>query len=210
MKAQVLNEKGEKTGLREIFKALEREPNPFVVHRAYKSALANSRLPWAHTKNRGEVRGGGAKPWRQKGTGNARHGSLRSPLFRGGGVVFGPRSTRNYFQKINKKERQNAVLSCLTNFAKEGKLYLLPEIDFKKTKEVAKLLASLDKKAKKLAIVSSNISRLFENIPQVKVVSARQLGLLELTWADLLFVDEEGARSLEEMFGKKPKKLEEK
>lgn len=88
--------------------------NQTLVHQVYVALQANAREPWADTKSKGEVRGGGKKPWRQKGTGRARHGSIRSPLWRGGGVIFGPRTLRNYEQKVNKKMNRQAVRMCLS------------------------------------------------------------------------------------------------
>ena len=81
--------------------------NPAFVHEIMVGIKANARKPWAHTKERGEVRGGGKKPWRQKGTGRARHGSIRSPLWKGGGVTFGPRNERNFDKKINRKAKRS-------------------------------------------------------------------------------------------------------
>ena len=94
--------------------------NPVLVHQALLAQLANRRNPWAHAKGRGEVRGGGRKPWRQKGTGRARHGSIRSPLWVGGGKAHGPIKSRDYSQKLNKKMRRLAILSVLSKKAKDG------------------------------------------------------------------------------------------
>jgi len=107
--------------------------------------LANARVAIAHTKNKGEVRGGGKKPWRQKGTGRARHGSIRSPLWKGGGVTFGPRNTRNFSQKINKKMKKAALFSCLSDKAKQKTLMLLDKLELTetKTKEFAKIILNL-------------------------------------------------------------------
>jgi len=99
-----------------------------VVHQVYNAIMANARQAWAHSKDKSEIRGGGRKPWKQKGTGRARHGSIRSPLWVGGGVTFGPLKTRNYKQKINQKMNQAAVRMCLTDKVKEKKLVVLEEL----------------------------------------------------------------------------------
>lgn len=115
-----------------------------VVHQVFNALLANAREPWADTKGKGEVSGGGKKPWKQKGTGRARHGSIRSPIWRGGGVTFGPKSDRNYTQKINKKMNQLAVRMCLSDKVANEKFVALEDFAYTgKTKEVADLRAIL-------------------------------------------------------------------
>ena len=119
--------------------------NPDLVHQAITAYMANGRRPWAHTKDRGDVRGGGKKPWRQKGTGRARHGSIRSPLWSGGGVTFGPTNERNFKKKINKKMRRKALFMALSSKVRDGEILVvdtlaLPET---KTKQAASMLKSL-------------------------------------------------------------------
>src|SRR3989339_1594785 len=108
----------------------------WILHQVIVAQQANSRVNVAHTKTRGEVRGGGKKPWKQKGTGRARHGSIRSPLWRGGGITFGPLNTRNFKIKVNKKAKKKALLMTLTSKAINQKIILLEklEIDQAKTK----------------------------------------------------------------------------
>ncbi len=119
-------------------------PKNSVVHQVYSAMLANAREPWAESKGKGEIRGGGKKPWKQKGTGRARHGSIRSPLWRGGGVTFGPRNERNYKQKINKKMGQLATKMCLSDKVKAGKFIVLEDfVASGKTKEMADLRRAL-------------------------------------------------------------------
>ncbi|NPA03881.1 MAG: 50S ribosomal protein L4 [Epsilonproteobacteria bacterium] len=127
-KAIVLNEKFEQTGEIELPKKFE-GINPHNLYLYVKAYLANSRANNAHTKTRGEVRGGGRKPWQQKGRGGARAGSIRSPLFVGGGVVFGPKNTRNYTQKINKKQKRKALEFALNEKGKEGALFIVDKIE---------------------------------------------------------------------------------
>ena len=125
-----------------VFEVKINEP---LIHQVAVAQVANARVAIANTKNKGEVRGGGKKPWRQKGTGRARHGSIRSPLWKGGGVTFGPRNTRNFSQKINKKMKKAALFSCLSDKAKQKTLMLLDKLELTetKTKEFAKIILNL-------------------------------------------------------------------
>ncbi|MEK7144265.1 MAG: 50S ribosomal protein L4 [Patescibacteria group bacterium] len=118
-----------------------------LVHQVTTAMQANLRQNRAHTKDRAEVSGGGKKPWKQKGTGQARHGSTRSPIWRHGGITFGPRSTRDYSEKINKKMRIGALLSVLSRKAKDGEIILVDEIVFA-TPKTAMAKSSLQKLAK--------------------------------------------------------------
>ena len=119
--------------------------NPAVVQQAVVAQQANARLVLAHTKGRGDVSGGGKKPWRQKGTGRARHGSIRSPLWRGGGVTFGPTAERNFKLKINKKVRRKAILMSLSSKAAEERVVLLDSLTLPaiKTKTILTALQAL-------------------------------------------------------------------
>ena len=146
MKYQVYNSKAEKVSEVELNPAIfELAINPGLVHQAAQAQLANRRKVLAHTKDRSEVRGGGRKPWRQKGTGRARHGSIRSPLWKGGGVTFGPTKDRNFSKKINKKMKRKALFMCLTDRAKDQNLILLDKFEIKdnKTKEFVALVKNL-------------------------------------------------------------------
>ena len=119
--------------------------NADLVHQVVVGMQANARVAIAHTKMRGEVKGGGRKPWKQKGTGRARHGSSRSPIWRGGGVTFGPRNDRNFAKKINKKMRAKALYSVLSKKHKDGEILFLDSLEFKapKTSEAKAILAKL-------------------------------------------------------------------
>ena len=131
-----------------------------LVHQVTTAMQANLRQNRAHTKDRAEVSGGGRKPWKQKGTGQARHSSTRSPIWRHGGVTFGPRSTRDYSEKINKKMRIGALLSVLSRKAKDGEVIFVDQFAFAapKTKEALGALVALSKaaKAKLLSSKGSN------------------------------------------------------
>lgn len=148
MKAKVYNQEGKEARdislPKEIF---ELSPNDDLVHQVVVGMQANARTPIAHAKDRSEVRGGGAKPWKQKGTGRARHGSNRSPIWSGGGVTHGPTKEKDYSKKINKKMRKKALLTVLSQKMKEGQILFLDKISVKevKTKEAKDILNKLGK-----------------------------------------------------------------
>ena len=140
MRADVYNWKGEKAGSVEVSDAIfARAWNGDLVHQALLAFQANQRRPWAHAKGRGEVRGGGIKPWKQKGTGRARHGSIRSPIWKGGGVSHGPVKDRDFSQKLNKKMARGALHAVLSKKLSEGELKFVDAMTLEKgkTKEAA-------------------------------------------------------------------------
>jgi large subunit ribosomal protein L4 len=148
-KIKIYNQKAESVGEIELPRRIfDVKLNPPLVHQALVTQIANMRQVLAHTKGRGEVRGGGKKPWRQKGTGRARVGSTRSPLWIGGGVTFGPLKTRNFKRKINKKMNQKALLMVLSDRTRDNKLSLLDgfEANDYKTKTVDNMLSDFEKK----------------------------------------------------------------
>lgn len=145
-KLTVYNQEGAVTGSQELSdKVFGVGVKNEVVHQVAVAMMGNKRQVLAHTKGRGEVRGGGRKPWRQKGTGRARHGSIRSPLWVGGGVTFGPTKERNFSKKINTKMRRKAITMCLSDRVKDGKLVLLDGLSLKdgKTKEIVGVFEKL-------------------------------------------------------------------
>lgn len=145
----VYNQQGEKVGTQKLKEAVFGiKAKPAVVHQAVVAQMANARKSIAHTKTRSEVRGGGRKPWRQKGTGRARHGSIRSPLWIGGGIIFGPRKERNYEVKINKKVRRKAIFMVLSDKVAHNQLILLDKLELPeaKTKKMAEIIKTLKKK----------------------------------------------------------------
>lgn len=133
MDSLVYNQKGERVGKVTLPEHVFGVPwNSDLVHQVVVSESANLRTPIAHTKERGEVRGGGRKPWRQKGTGRARHGSIRSPLWSGGGVTFGPRKEKDYKKKVNKKMKKKALYTVLSRKLKDGELLFVDGMHFDK------------------------------------------------------------------------------
>ncbi len=165
--------------------------NADLVHQVITSMESSSRFGNAHTKGRGEVRGGGKKPWKQKGTGKARHGSSRSPIWKGGGVTFGPRSDKNYDRKVNRKMKAKALYTILSRKFKDEELILVDSISFPKiqTKSAKAVLESLfDKASKKknnailLAIPKKDIilEKSFRNFGNIEVIEARNLNPVTL------------------------------
>ncbi len=145
MKTDIYNQKGEKAGSVELPESVfGLSWNSDLVHQVVVSMQSNARTPVAHTKDRSEVSGGGKKPWQQKGTGRARHGSNRSPIWIGGGVTFGPRNEKDYSKKVNKKMRAKALYTVLSRKLKDGEVLFVDKIETKepKTNEVKKVLSS--------------------------------------------------------------------
>jgi len=166
--------------------------NEGLMHQALFRQLANARLGTHKTKTRGQVSGGGAKPWRQKGTGRARHGSIREPQWRGGGTVFGPQP-RSYRQKMPKKMRRLALKGGLTVKAQEGKILVLDglEMEEPKTKEMLTILRNLKVEDSALILLpqrNANVERSARNIPGVKTLRANYLNLRDLLNHDWLIM----------------------
>ncbi|MFA5188596.1 MAG: 50S ribosomal protein L4 [Patescibacteria group bacterium] len=176
--------------------------NPALVHQVVEAQQANARFKLAHTKTKGEVRGGGKKPWRQKGTGRARAGSTRSPLWIGGGVTFGPRKERNFDKKINKKMKQKALFMSLTDKVKSEALIILDKLEFTKikTKDLVKILSKLPVKAGKTLIVldqkNDNIVKSARNIKTLKTILADSLNVLDILKYNYLLVDKNGIKNI--------------
>lgn len=206
MQVNIYNQKGEVTGKMKLDpKIFEVKINPAVVHQVATAIMANRRLSWAHTKTRGDVRGGGRKPWRQKGTGRARHGSIRSPIWVGGGVTFGPRSERNYKQKINKKMKNKAMFMSLTDKAKDSKLIIVDELQMGgiKTKEFLKVVKSLPIQVKAMFVLPEKneiLSKSARNIPGVGVKTVGDFNLLDVLNAKFLILTKDGVKKLEEKY----------
>lgn len=192
MKVNIYNQEGEKAGEIDLPSDIFDIPfNNDLVWQVFVSQRANQRKPIAHTKDRGEVRGGGRKPWPQKGTGRARHGSIRSPLWVGGGVTFGPRKEKDYIKKIPKKMRRKALFSLLSEKVRRKLFFVLDKINIKepKTKEIAKIFDNLKSKLENLKTGKTllvlpekdeKIKRAARNIPNLEVIEAKNLSVLSL------------------------------
>jgi large subunit ribosomal protein L4 len=207
MKANIYNQKGEQAGTITLPKAVFNVPwNDDLVHQVIVSEQSNIRTSIAHTKDRGEVRGGGRKPWRQKGTGQARHGSRRSPLWRGGGITFGPRKEKDYSKKINKKMKAKALFTILSRKLKDDEIifvdsFIFPEPKAKVAKKIITNLSKitgLDTLATKrknamllaLGIKDKNTEKSFQNFGNILVEEARNLDPLDILTYKYLIVSE--------------------
>ena len=198
--------KGERSGeIRLPESVFGQEPNGPVMHQAYLRQLANARQETAKTKRRGEVSGGGAKPYRQKGTGRARHGSTREPSWVGGGTVFGPQP-RSFAQRMPRKMRRLALRSALAVKANEGRVAVLDgfELEEPKTRVVVDLLHAAGVETTALIVLASSndlVQRSFNNLPWAKVVLARNLNLYDLFTHEHLVITKDSLELLEENFG---------
>lgn len=183
-------------------------PNDAVLHNAIVLNMANSRQASASTKTRSEVSGGGRKPWRQKGTGNARQGSIRATQWRGGGIVFGPNPNKNYTKKMNKKERKLALKSALAYKVIDKELIVVDEIKFatSKTKEMVNLLTKFDIEVNKVLVVVSelteNVCLAARNLANVKVVTFDEVNAFDLVSADNMLIEVSALDKLEEVLSR--------
>ncbi len=206
------NQKAENIGKVELPDTIfNLEMNNDLVHQIVTSLQSNKRQVIAHAKGRGEVRGGGKKPWRQKGTGRARHASIRSPIWKGGGVTHGPTKERNFKKKINKKMARRALFMALSSKAKDKQLLILDEIRLEnpKTKEMALVMKNLsvlmDKKPNALLIlpvVEGKIKRSANNLANLSVIEARNLNPLEVLSHKYLVLVKDSVEALNKTFGK--------
>jgi large subunit ribosomal protein L4 len=182
------------------------EPHAAVLHDAVVMQLASMRRGTHAVKNRAAVRGGGRKPWRQKGTGRARHGSIRSPLWVGGGVVFGPKP-RSYAYKLPKKVRRLAMKSALSSKVKNDELIVLDDLKMEqpKTREMVKVLGNLKVDRKALVVSSTydeNVALSARNIPGVKFVQAEGLNVYDILNHDKLILTRDAVARVEEVWGR--------
>ena len=203
-KLDIINLKGEKVeDLKvndEIFKANE---NDVVVKKALDLQLASLRQGTAKTKTRAEVSGGGRKPYKQKGTGNARQGSIRAPHYRGGGVAFGV-TPRSYTFKMNKKERVLALRSILTNKVNAKQLIVVDslEIDSLKTKDLKNMLSTLKLSGKVLFVCGNDAENLYmasRNLENTLVLLANEINVYDILNADIVVVDTAAMKYIEEV-----------
>ena len=196
---------GERNGEVELPKAVFAEtPNVPVMHQAYLRQMANARQGTASTKTRGDVAGGGAKPYRQKGTGRARHGSIREPSMKGGGNVFGPRP-RDYSQRMPRQMRRLALRSALSQKAIDGQVRVIESFVFDepKTSQAAELMDAIGFDSTTLVVLPApnyTVSRSFENLAGAKIVLARNLNVRDLFSHTYLLLSRDSIELLEENF----------
>ena len=189
-RARVLDEAGAQTGERDLPDELfGGEVNNAVLHQVVTAQLSAARSGTASTKTRSEVRGGGQKPWRQKGTGRARHGSIRSPLWTGGGIVFGPKP-RDYTKRVPKKMRRAALRSALADKANDGGVWILEGFAEPKTKAAATVLSRAGIAGRVLVVVdpedddARNVDRAFRNLPKTAFSLYGSLSAYDVVVAD--------------------------
>jgi len=206
MKIDLYTQSGEKKGTVNVSDAMFKAPmHEETVRLAVLRQTANARQANAHTKTRGEVRGGGHKPWKQKGTGRARFGSSRNPIWRGGGVAFGPTNERNYTKGINKKAWRAALFSCLSKKAEENMVFALDEFKVKvpKTKEFTTLISKLPVKRSLLVVLpikDEAFQKTTRNIPNVKTILVNYLNPYDvLLYENIMFL-ESSIKKAEELF----------
>ncbi len=199
--------KGEETGSVDLDKAVFGVVvKPALVQAVARAMRASGAGTFAHTKDRSEKSGGGRKPWRQKGTGRARHGSSRSPIWRGGGVTFGPRSKRNQAKKINRKERRAAIKMMLSDKAAENMVLVVDSLDGVegKTKQLADLLKALPSSGRSVLMATGGknekLTRAAQNIQRVDTTMASSVNVETLLGHQYLIIDRAGIDALTEQY----------
>lgn len=217
MNIQVYNQSGEEAGTMELPKVFALPWNANLVHQVVTSEMANRRPTLAHTKGRGEVRGGGRKPWRQKGTGRARHGSIRSPIWKGGGVAHGPTKDKNFKRKINRAMAAKALATVLSAKVRDHQLLILDDLSFaeSKTKIAAatfsriarvKQFSDLTKKEHRALLLlpakNDTIVRAGRNLPYLRIVEARNITALDALNHKYLVVPKQSIEVLEKRLAK--------
>ncbi len=180
------------------------EPNKAVLYEFVKMQLANKRVGTSSTKTRAEVRGSGKKPWRQKGTGRARVGSRKNPIWKGGGIVFGPKN-RDYSYKLPRKVRRLAMKSALSSKFLDNDIIVVDQLSFDepKTKQMIKTLEVLNAKKKTLVVTADsniNVFKSSRNIPGVKPLRADFINVYDLLKYDTLLITKEAVSMVEEVF----------
>ena len=186
------------------------DSNPDLIWQITRSQLANQRQGAAHTKTRGEISGGGKKPWRQKGTGRARHSSNRSPLWRGGGTTFGPRNDKIWKQGISKKMARKSLLVALSEKAKAKELIVLESLELTapKTKQMVEILNTLRSKingfnkAKALLVLAKldkNVVLASRNIPGLEIIELRNINTLQVLSFQYLIMTKETIKAISEL-----------
>ncbi len=203
MKLDVFNKLKEKIDTAEVSDGVfAAEWKPEMVRDVIVAYLANKRNPIAHTKDRSEVSGGGKKPWKQKHTGRARHGSRRSPIWIGGGITFGPRNDKDYSKKINQKAKKQALFSVLSKKREDGEIFIVDNLDFPevKTKNAAKFLNTFFNKPTATLIVrnakNATVYRAARNIPNVDVISENSLNAYDCSMHKVIVFEKSAAEGI--------------
>lgn len=212
IKGEIYNQQAKKVGEMELPEAIfGLKVKEAVVSQAVQAQLSVSRVNRAHTKTRGEVRGGGKKPWRQKGTGRARHGSTRSPIWIGGGVTFGPRNDKNFAKKINKKMKRQAILMALSGKFKDNEILLMDNLKLEKikTKELAQIISNFKKEFKKdfdrsilfiLPRADEKVILSARNLKNVGTIGAGSLNIIDLLSKKYLVMTRETVSAIEKVY----------
>lgn len=204
-KVAVYNMQGQQVEEMELNSAVfDTAENISLVHSVVVMQLANRRAGTQSTKTRAEVRGGGRKPWKQKGTGRARQGSIRSPQWRGGGVIFGPHNNRNYTLKMNRKERRLALKSALAYKALESKLIIVDSFNIEsgKTKDMKATLKTLGVEKKVLIVVeelTDNLILSSRNLKNVLLLGVDEVNTYDIVDSDTMIITEAATKKLEEV-----------
>ena len=205
-KVKVYNIEGKESGEMDLPEEIfGLKVNDDLVHQAYVAHISNSRQVLADTKNRGEVRGGGKKPWKQKGTGRSRHGSSRSPIWKGGGVTFGPTNDRNFSKKINKKMKTKALFMVLSSKLKDNELIVMDDVKLEKvsTKSMSSVIDKLSVKGKILFSFDkkdSNIFKSIKNIPNTAMIASNSLNIADLLKSKNLVINKKGIDEIKETY----------
>ena len=178
--------------------------NSTFVHEVVVGIKANARKPWAHTKERSDVRGGGKKPWKQKGTGRARHGSIRSPLWKGGGVTFGSRNERDFTKKINRKAKRSAFFMTLSDKVADDHLLLVEGLEGKegKTKEVVALIEKLPVEGRVTIVLHNDdklLARSVKNLKKIRLVSTNSVGIMDVLDSNFVVMTPEATEKIESL-----------
>ncbi len=214
LKIKVYNKEAEKVKEIELDSNIfSQEVNEELIHQVVVAQQANTRQVIAHTKGKAEVSGGGKKPWQQKGTGRARAGSSRSPIWRGGGVTFGPTSDRNFKKKVNLKMKRKALSMILSDKLAADRMVIIDDLKFAefKTKDFAKMIDNVEKKVLKddrrqfLVINSSKDKKTYfsgRNLSGVKVINSENINILDILNNKNLIVDEALVQSITEKYKK--------
>lgn len=214
MKIKVYNQSAEAVKDLELSaKIFGVKPNNELLHQVVIASQANARQVLAHTKDRSEVSGGGKKPWKQKGTGRARAGSSRSPLWIGGGVTFGPRKDRNFKQKINQKMKQKALFMSLSDKVLTGTLVILDNLNFTeyKTKNFNAMLTAVEKKVlandrRDILVINDSKNEKAQysgrNLKGVKIINLENINLFDILNYKNLLVTEEAVKVLTDRYSK--------